>query len=206
MNKKEKRTAKFRYVDLDTCSGCHYIAGRPNFTSTFKPVANPQSRDNLEWNQQWLVCVTSVMIAPQVKINKLCFWEKAFSIFLVFCLFPRHISRKRYRMRLTIRPAPRTHQKPMRRWCGLWVIVQSPFWAKHLVVVECRRARPGVPNAVISQTHWLVSQERLSPRAGTFVFILYNHAIWWVVVLNSQLVCHTTLLPHQGVEGFNYNF
>ncbi len=48
---------------------------------------------------------------------------------------------------------------------------------------------------VISQTRWLVSQERLSLRAGTSVFILYNHVIWWVVVLNSQLVCHTTLLP-----------
>ena len=44
-------------------------------------------------------------------------------------------------------------------------------------------------------TNRLVSQERLSPRAGTSVFIVYNHAIWWVVVLNSQLVCHTTLLP-----------
>ena len=27
---------------------------------------------------------------------------------------------------------------------------------------------------VISQTHWLVSQERLSPRAGTSVFIDYT--------------------------------
>ncbi len=27
---------------------------------------------------------------------------------------------------------------------------------------------------VISQTHWLVSQERLSPRAGTSVFIMYT--------------------------------
>ncbi len=26
-------------------------------------------------------------------------------------------------------------------------------------------------NVVISQTHWLVSQERLSPRAGTSVFV-----------------------------------
>ncbi len=34
---------------------------------------------------------------------------------------------------------------------------------------------------VISQTHWLVSQERLSPRAGTSVFIVYSGAIcrWW---------------------------
>ncbi len=27
---------------------------------------------------------------------------------------------------------------------------------------------------VISQTHWLVSQERLSPRAGTSIFIEYT--------------------------------
>ncbi len=25
---------------------------------------------------------------------------------------------------------------------------------------------------------WLVSQDRLSPRAGTSVFIMYNHTIW----------------------------
>ena len=37
----------------------------------------------------------------------------------------------------------------------------------------------GVYNVVISQTHWLVSQERLSPRAGTSIYLpLSNHAIW----------------------------
>ncbi len=30
------------------------------------------------------------------------------------------------------------------------------------------------PCVVISQTHWLVSQERLSPRVGTSVFIMYT--------------------------------
>ncbi len=34
-----------------------------------------------------------------------------------------------------------------------------------------RQSKMGV---VISQTHWLVSQERLSPRAGTSVFIEYT--------------------------------
>ncbi len=61
-------------------------------------------------------------------------------------------------------------------------------------------------NVVISQTHWLVSQERLSPRAGTSVFIEYSAAIWRAVVLNSQLVCHTTLLPHQGALASTDNF
>ncbi len=28
---------------------------------------------------------------------------------------------------------------------------------------------------------------------------MHSAATWRVVVLNSQLVCHTTLLPHQGV-------
>ncbi len=32
-------------------------------------------------------------------------------------------------------------------------------------------------HVVISQTHWLVSQERLSSRAGTSVFIMYSGAI-----------------------------
>ncbi len=47
----------------------------------------------------------------------------------------------------------------------------------------------------ISQTHWLVSQERLSPRVGTSVFIdlipCTPSGEWWFL----QLVCHTTLLP-----------
>ncbi len=34
-------------------------------------------------------------------------------------------------------------------------------------------------NVVISQTHWLVSQERLSPKAGTSVFIDLSSDIWW---------------------------
>ncbi len=36
-----------------------------------------------------------------------------------------------------------------------------------------RESRDGF-SVVISQTHWLVSQERLSPRAGTSVFIEYT--------------------------------
>ncbi len=62
------------------------------------------------------------------------------------------------------------------------------------------------PDVVISQTHWLVSQERLSPRVGTSVFIEYSADIWWVVVLNSQLVYHTTLLPYQGALASTANF
>ncbi len=58
---------------------------------------------------------------------------------------------------------------------------------------------------VISQTHWLVSQERLSLRVGTSIFInlpiMPSGEQWFL-----QLVCHTTLLPHQGAEGFNHNF
>ncbi len=61
-------------------------------------------------------------------------------------------------------------------------------------------------SVVISQTHWLVSQERLSPRVGTSVFIVYRSDIWWVVVLTLQLVCHTTLLPHQGALASTANF
>ncbi len=61
-------------------------------------------------------------------------------------------------------------------------------------------------SVVVSQTHWLVSQERLSLRVGTSVFIdlfpITPSGEWWFL----QLVCHTTLLPHQGAEGFNYNF
>ncbi len=49
---------------------------------------------------------------------------------------------------------------------------------------------------VISQTHRLVSQERLSPRAGPHS----NHAIWWVVVLTFiASVSHHTSPPVGGV-------
>ncbi len=34
------------------------------------------------------------------------------------------------------------------------------------------------------------------PKGGNLcIYWPSNHTIWWVVVLNSQLVCHTTLLP-----------
>ncbi len=55
-----------------------------------------------------------------------------------------------------------------------------------------------------SDIHWLVSQERLSPRAGTSVCTQWGHLE--AVVLNSQLMCHTTLLPHQGVLASTANF
>ena len=60
---------------------------------------------------------------------------------------------------------------------------------------------------VISQTRWLVSQERLSPRAGTSLFIdlfpITPSGEQWFFL---QLVCHTTLLPHQGVLASTDNF
>ncbi len=59
---------------------------------------------------------------------------------------------------------------------------------------------------VISQTHWLVSQERLSPRAGTSVFIEYTVVPSGGSGSISQLVCHTTLLPYQGALASTANF
>ncbi len=64
----------------------------------------------------------------------------------------------------------------------------------------------GFQIVVISQTHWLVSQERLSLRAGTSIFIdlfpvMPSGEQWFL-----QLVCHTTLLPHQGMLASTDNF
>ncbi len=44
-------------------------------------------------------------------------------------------------------------------------------------VLVCVAGVTGACIVVISQTHWLVSQERLSLRAGTSVFIEYSGAI-----------------------------
>ncbi len=59
---------------------------------------------------------------------------------------------------------------------------------------------------VISQTHWLVSQERLCPRAGTSIFIMYKSDIWQMVVLTtgSGVSYHTP--PPPGGTGLTDNF
>ncbi len=54
-------------------------------------------------------------------------------------------------------------------------------------------------SVVISQTHWLVSQEGLSPRAGTSVFIMYTVAPSVGVVLTFEAgVSHHTPPPPGG--------
>ncbi len=40
-----------------------------------------------------------------------------------------------------------------------------------------------------------ISGETVPKGGNLHIYWPSNHAIWWAVVLNSQLVCHTTLLP-----------
>ncbi len=54
-------------------------------------------------------------------------------------------------------------------------------------------------------TNRLVSQERLSLGAGTSVFIMYRHAIWWVVLTFGTSVLHHTP-PLLGGAGINRQF
>ncbi len=61
---------------------------------------------------------------------------------------------------------------------GHWVI----FCNNYLEIDFCYRKHPHTCCVVISQTHWLVSQERLSPRAGTSIFIdlpITPSGEWW---------------------------
>ncbi len=53
-------------------------------------------------------------------------------------------------------------------------------------------------SVVISQTNRLVSQERLSPEAGTSIFIMYRNDIWWMVLTFETGVSHHTPPPLGG--------
>ncbi len=61
------------------------------------------------------------------------------------------------------------------------------------------KVRAGLgPSVVISQTHWLVSQVRLARWRESLCLLYVQCCHLSSGGLNSQLVCHTTLLPHQG--------
>ncbi len=58
------------------------------------------------------------------------------------------------------------------------------------------------PLVVISQTHWLVSRVRLARWRESLALlnVQWCHLESGGDGSNSQLVCHTTLLPHQGAQ------
>ena len=57
--------------------------------------------------------------------------------------------------------------------CG-WIFGARCLYAQFLCTASGTESIGVGTNVVISQTHWLVSQERLSPRAGTSIFIVYT--------------------------------